>query len=49
MYFLYSLGIRITLEGVDELRLAAIEMKSQHNQLNQQENKSIRTKHIAED
>ena len=27
MYFLYSLGVRITLEGVDELPLAAIEVR----------------------
>ena len=47
MYSLYSLGVRITPGGVDELPLTAIEVKNQQNQLNQQENKSIRTKHIA--
>ena len=46
MYFLYSLGIRITPGGVDELPLTTIEVKNQQNQLNQQENKSIRIKHI---
>ena len=48
MYFLYLLGIRITPRGVDELPLIAIEVKNQQNQWNQQENKSIRTKHIVE-
>ena len=48
MYSLYSLGVRITPRGVDELPLTAIEVKNQQNQLNQQENKSIITKHITE-
>ena len=48
MYSSYLLGVRITPGGVDELPLTAIEVKNQQNQLNQQENKSIRTKHIAE-
>ena len=41
------MGVRITPRGVDELPLIAIEVKNQQNQLNQQENKSIMTKHIA--
>ena len=36
MYSLYSLDVRITPGGVDELPLIAIEVKNQHNQLNQQ-------------
>ena len=49
MYSLYPLDVRITPGGVDELPLIAIEVKNQQNQLNWQENKSIRTKHVAKD
>ena len=48
MNSLYSLGVGITPGGEDELSLIAKEVKNQQNQLNQQENKSIKTKHIAE-
>ena len=48
MYSLYLLSIRITPGGVDKLPLIAIEVKNQQNQLNQQENKRTRTKHIVE-
>ena len=48
MYSLYSLGVRITPSDVDELSLTTIEVKNQQNQLNQQENKITKIKHIAE-
>ena len=36
MYSLYSLGVRITLKGGDELPLTAIEEKQSNKILNQQ-------------